>query len=85
MNIILFRPKVETIGDAYCVAGGLYRDAVAVECAESVAKMALVMMSSAKTVVTQEGNPIKVCYYSFKVRALSRSSRFDISIRGMNV
>ncbi|PIK59276.1 putative guanylate cyclase soluble subunit alpha-2-like [Apostichopus japonicus] len=52
--------KVETIGDAYCVAAGLYRDAVAVKCAEAIAKMAILMMSSAKTVVTQEGNPIKM-------------------------
>lgn len=42
------------------MAAGLYRDAVAVKCAEAIAKMAILMMSSAKTVVTQEGNPIKV-------------------------
>ena len=53
---------METIGDAYCVAGGLHTAHQTKDThAERIAKMALKMMSAAKTVQSQaDGTPIKV-------------------------
>ncbi|XP_059121506.1 guanylate cyclase soluble subunit alpha-1 isoform X2 [Peromyscus eremicus] len=50
--------KVETIGDAYCVAGGLHResDTHAVQ----IALMALKMMELSNEVMSPHGEPIKV-------------------------
>ncbi|XP_022098923.1 guanylate cyclase soluble subunit alpha-2-like [Acanthaster planci] len=50
--------KVETIGDAYCVAGGLHRTSSTH--AERVSKMALKMMEAARTVKSHDGNPLKM-------------------------
>lgn len=50
--------KVETIGDAYCVAGGLHRSTVTH--AQQIAWMALAMMDWAQQVNTPLGEPIKV-------------------------
>lgn len=50
--------QVETIGDAYCVAGGLHResDTHAVQ----IALMALKMMELSDEVMSPHGEPIKV-------------------------
>ena len=50
--------QVETIGDAYCVAGGLHResDTHAVQ----IALMALKMMELSNEVMSPHGEPIKV-------------------------
>lgn len=49
---------METIGDAYCVAGGLHKesDTHAVQ----IALMALKMMELSSEVVSPHGEPIKV-------------------------
>lgn len=50
--------QVETIGDAYCVAGGLHKESEthAVE----IALMALKMMELSDDVMTPTGDPIQV-------------------------
>ncbi|XP_038055505.1 guanylate cyclase soluble subunit alpha-2-like [Patiria miniata] len=50
--------KVETIGDAYCVAGGLHRTSSTH--AQRVSKMALKMMEAARTVMSHDGSPLKM-------------------------
>ncbi|KAH9507825.1 Guanylate cyclase soluble subunit alpha-1 [Bulinus truncatus] len=50
--------KIETIGDAYCVAGGLHR--VSKYHAQQIAWMALKMMSAAKNEKSHDGAMIKV-------------------------
>ncbi|XP_071478939.1 guanylate cyclase soluble subunit alpha-2-like [Diadema antillarum] len=50
--------KVETIGDAYCVAAGLHRSTNTH--AQGVAKMAIKMMQAAATVMSHQGNPLKM-------------------------
>ncbi|XP_033632418.1 guanylate cyclase soluble subunit alpha-2-like [Asterias rubens] len=50
--------KVETIGDAYCVAGGLNQ--VSDTHAQRVSKMALKMMEAARTVMSHDGTPLKM-------------------------
>ena len=49
---------METIGDAYCVAGGLNQ--VSDTHAQRVSKMALKMMEAARTVMSHDGTPLKV-------------------------
>nr|XP_023648214.1 guanylate cyclase soluble subunit alpha-2 [Paramormyrops kingsleyae] len=50
--------KIETIGDAYCVAGGLHRKS---DChAKPIALMALKMMALSEEVLTPDGKPIKL-------------------------
>lgn len=51
--------KVETIGDAYCVASGLHR-AGSFDAAK-VAWMALRMMETCAKHITHDGQPIRVC------------------------
>ncbi|XP_062408445.1 guanylate cyclase soluble subunit alpha-2 [Sardina pilchardus] len=50
--------KIETIGDAYCVAGGLHRKSDSH--ARPIALMALKMMELSEEVLTPDGNPIKL-------------------------
>ncbi|XP_071951380.1 guanylate cyclase soluble subunit alpha-2-like [Antedon mediterranea] len=50
--------KVETIGDAYCVAGGLHK--ASSTHAQKVAIMALKMLSASKQVNAHDGKPIRI-------------------------
>ncbi|KAI1893937.1 hypothetical protein AGOR_G00128790 [Albula goreensis] len=50
--------KIETIGDAYCVAGGLHRKSDSH--AKPIALMALKMMQLSEEVLTPDGKPIKL-------------------------
>ncbi|XP_006627884.1 guanylate cyclase soluble subunit alpha-2 [Lepisosteus oculatus] len=50
--------KIETIGDAYCVAGGLHRKSDSH--AKPIALMALKMMELSEEVLTPDGKPIKL-------------------------
>lgn len=54
--------QIETIGDAYCVAGGLHKKVDSH--AKPIAHMALKMMQLSEEVLTPDGKPIKVkcCY-----------------------
>ncbi|XP_067101782.1 guanylate cyclase soluble subunit alpha-2 [Osmerus mordax] len=54
--------KIETIGDAYCVAGGLHRKIDSH--AKPIALMALKMMELSEEVLTPDGKPIKVALTS---------------------
>ncbi|TKC38062.1 hypothetical protein EI555_007245 [Monodon monoceros] len=54
--------KVETIGDAYCVAAGLHRKSLCH--AKPIALMALKMMELSEEVLTPDGRPIQNCYPS---------------------
>lgn len=63
--------QVETIGDAYCVAGGLHKESETH--AVQIALMALKMMDLSDDVMTPTGEPIQVSvkhclllYCSFK-------------------
>ncbi|GFY75425.1 guanylate cyclase soluble subunit alpha-1 [Trichonephila inaurata madagascariensis] len=49
--------KTETIGDAYCVAGGLHR--ASKTHAQQTAWMALKMREAAEQVHTPDGQPVK--------------------------
>lgn len=50
--------QIETIGDAYCVAGGLHKKVDSH--AKPIAHMALKMMELSEEVLTPDGKPIKV-------------------------
>ncbi|XP_068411743.1 guanylate cyclase soluble subunit alpha-2 isoform X1 [Eschrichtius robustus] len=52
--------KVETIGDAYCVAAGLHRKSLCH--AKPIALMALKMMELSEEVLTPDGRPIQVSF-----------------------
>lgn len=54
--------QIETIGDAYCVAGGLHKKVDSH--AKPIAHMALKMMELSEEVLTPDGKPIKVRFYS---------------------
>lgn len=58
-----FLTQIETIGDAYCVAGGLHKKVESH--AKPIAHMALKMMELSEEVLTPDGKPIKVSFYSF--------------------
>lgn len=61
--------QVETIGDAYCVAGGLHKESEMH--AVQIALMALKMMELSDDVMTPTGEPIQVrvkyCYSLFNL------------------
>lgn len=59
----LFLTQIETIGDAYCVAGGLHKKVDSH--AKPIALMALKMMELSEEVLTPDGRPIKVSFHSF--------------------
>lgn len=54
--------QIETIGDAYCVAGGLHKKVDSH--AKPIAHMALKMMELSEEVLTPDGKPIKVNFQS---------------------
>lgn len=54
--------QIETIGDAYCVAGGLHKKVESH--AKPIAHMALKMMELSEEVLTPDGKPIKVNFSS---------------------
>lgn len=58
--IILF--QVETIGDAYCVAGGLHKETDTH--AQQIAWMALKMIETCSLHQTHQGQSIRVSRYS---------------------
>lgn len=55
--------QIETIGDAYCVAGGLHKKVDSH--AKPIAHMALKMMELSEEVLTPDGRPIKVGFYYY--------------------
>lgn len=55
--------QIETIGDAYCVAGGLHKKVDSH--AKPIAHMALKMMELSEEVLTPDGKPIKVSLFIF--------------------
>ena len=54
--------QIETIGDAYVVAGGLQSNCGTVDDAVKVALMALRMIDVAQSVPSPEGLPLKVLF-----------------------
>lgn len=57
--------QVETIGDAYCVAGGLHRKSK--YHAQQIAWMGLKMMETAKNELSHDGNVIRVSILIFSL------------------
>lgn len=55
--------QVETIGDAYCVAGGLHRKSKFH--AQQIAWMGIKMMETAKNELSHDGNVIRVSIFLF--------------------
>lgn len=53
--------QVETIGDAYCVAGGLHRKSKFH--AQQIAWMGIKMMETAKNELSHDGNVIRVSIF----------------------
>lgn len=60
-SYVNFFTQIETIGDAYCVAGGLHKKVDSH--AKPIAHMALKMMELSEEVLTPDGKPIKVSVY----------------------
>lgn len=58
VHFLLIVLQIETIGDAYCVAGGLHKKVDSH--AKPIAQMALKMMELSEEVLTPDGRPIKV-------------------------
>lgn len=58
MFVTMHSIQVETIGDAYCVAGGLHKESETH--AVQIALMALMMMELSDDVMTPTGEPIQV-------------------------
>lgn len=65
-SLLPFLMQIETIGDAYCVAGGLHKKVDSH--AKPIAHMALKMMELSEEVLTPDGKPIKVNFHSFFTR-----------------
>lgn len=59
---LVYPLQIETIGDAYCVAGGLHKKVESH--AKPIAHMALKMMELSEEVLTPDGKPIKVNFHS---------------------
>lgn len=62
--------QIETIGDAYCVAGGLHKKVDSH--AKPIAHMALKMMELSEEVLTPDGKPIKVSLNSLHSNQCTR-------------
>ena len=70
MYLVLCVLKIETIGDAYCVAGGLHR--YSFHHAERIALMALKMMHETKQTYAAGGIPLKVSLYRTAITYLTK-------------
>ncbi len=66
-----FLIQIETIGDAYCVAGGLHKKVDSH--AKPIAHMALKMMELSEEVLTPDGKPIKVSFHSLSAMRVSEA------------
>ncbi|KAG8330272.1 Guanylate cyclase soluble subunit alpha-2 [Homalodisca vitripennis] len=67
--------KVETIGDAYCVAAGLHK-----QCnthAQQTSWMAIMMMNTCPKHLTHQGGPIKCSSKNMVMHVLSNAMAFD--------
>ena len=65
---------METIGDAYCVAGNLHRRSR--HHAQRVSWMALMMLDICRDHVTHHGKPIQVNYYIFIKKITSMNNLY---------
>lgn len=62
--------QVETIGDAYCVAGGLHRKSK--YHAQQIAWMGIKMMETAKNELSHDGNVIRVSIFFYFFSYISK-------------